>query len=76
MKFYRIVSDQVSYRSQLLKLQNLLELGDNVVPYQIAEELGNDVSAVFSVPTAIYCFLRAQHPVPDINVSIMIVYFE
>ncbi|KAK7604998.1 hypothetical protein V9T40_006184 [Parthenolecanium corni] len=65
----RVVSDQVSYRGQLLKLQTLLELGDNVVPYQIAEELGTDVSAVFSVPTAIYCFLRAQNPVPDINTS-------
>lgn len=30
--------------------------------------LGNDISALGSVPTAIYCFLKAQSEIPGIKV--------
>jgi hypothetical protein len=30
--------------------------------------LGNSVAALYSVPTAIFCFLRACTPIPEIEV--------
>lgn len=33
-------------------------------------ELGNGISAYESVPTAIFCFLRAQTEIPTVQVSI------
>ena len=55
---------------QLTKVQKLLELGESAINDSVIEELGNDVSAIYSVPTAIYCFLRAQQPIPNIEVNI------
>lgn len=36
---------------------------------EVDEKLGVNVSAHRSVPTALYCFLAAQKPIPEINVS-------
>ena len=63
-----MVPDEVCYCTQLVKLRRLLELGDEVTSHRVVEDLGNDIAAVYSVPTAIYCFLRAQQPIADINV--------
>lgn len=60
---------EYSYKNQLLKIHRLLELGDKAVPHLVVEKLGNSVSAMFSVPTAIYCFLRAQQSIADIEVT-------
>jgi len=51
--------DNRSYTSQLGKVKKLLE-EDNVTPNIVVEQLGNNVSAILSVPTAIYSFLCAQ----------------
>ena len=46
----------------------------DVAPELVVELLGNDVSAILSVPTAyFYCFLRAQQPIDGIEVSIEII---
>ncbi|XP_065207065.1 ADP-ribosylhydrolase ARH3-like isoform X2 [Planococcus citri] len=63
----KVVPDSASYFVQLTKVRKLLELGENAITDVVVEELGNDVSAIYSVPTAIYCFLRAQQPIPNIE---------
>lgn len=51
------------------KLQTIIDLlGKQDVPSEeIIEILGNNISAYESVPTAIYCFLRAQREIPQID---------
>lgn len=55
------------FHTQLLIMKKLLakEGGANV--HEVKESLGNDVTAIFSVPTAIFSFLRAQKPIPGIE---------
>ncbi|XP_064466133.1 ADP-ribosylhydrolase ARH3-like isoform X2 [Ornithodoros turicata] len=36
-------------------------------PAEIAKEIGNDITAQGSVPTAIYCFLRSQRPLSSLD---------
>jgi poly(ADP-ribose) glycohydrolase ARH3 len=46
----------------------LLEQGDKEpIPEKVIKELGNDISGLRSVPTAIFCFLRAQRPIDGIK---------
>lgn len=35
---------------------------------RVIYHLGNNISAFMSVPTAIFCFLRAQNEIPGIKV--------
>jgi ADP-ribosylglycohydrolase len=42
-----------------MKAKELLSRS-GVLDSEVQDELGNDISALGSVPTAIYCFLRAQ----------------
>lgn len=35
---------------------------------EVENVLGTSVAALYSVPTAVYCFLRAQQPIPNIEV--------
>lgn len=55
------------YVKKLEKVLELLEHGNSVEGEQVEEELGVDVSAHRSVPTAIYSFLRASKPIPSIE---------
>lgn len=56
------------YKSQLKFVRDLIsEGGDGPHDEKVVHLLGNDVSALHSVPTAIYCFLRAQRPVKNIE---------
>lgn len=71
----RVIPDSASYSVQLTKVRKLLELGENAINDSVVEELGNDVSAIYSVPTAIYCFLRAQQPIPNIEVNFLSFFF-
>lgn len=41
---------------------------DDLSDEEIVKHLGNSIAALHSVPTAIYCFLRAQHKIPGIEV--------
>ncbi|KAF2360533.1 ADP-ribosylation/Crystallin J1 [Trinorchestia longiramus] len=52
---------------KLRVLQDLLGRGDDVSRGEIKETLGNDISAIRSVPTAIYAFLRALQPIDGIE---------
>ncbi|KAL0111704.1 hypothetical protein PUN28_013121 [Cardiocondyla obscurior] len=56
------------YREQLNLAKNLLsEPGDDPNEQRVVEELGVNVSALESVPTAIFCFLRAQRRIKNIK---------
>lgn len=58
------------YREKLLTIQNLLQRTydeDDVLYDEILETLGNSISALESVPTAIYCFLKACSETPELK---------
>lgn len=60
------------YYSKLEAMENLLEKeekGDNILDEEVDKILGTSVTALHSVPTAIYCFLRAQKQIPKIEVT-------
>lgn len=54
------------YQNKFKVMMELLEKGD-VETEEVIEILGNGISAYESVPTAIYCFIRAQKEIPFIN---------
>lgn len=49
------------YREKLLLIENLIQrkYEANEIDDEVIETLGNDISALGSVPTAIFCFLKA-----------------
>ncbi|XP_072042743.1 ADP-ribosylhydrolase ARH3-like [Amphiura filiformis] len=56
------------YCHKLRVLKKFLEKADNGTDVRmddVVEHLGNRISAHYSVPTAIYCFLNAMHPMND-----------
>ena len=56
------------FKGQLGVVKKLLMLQDEGPHAQmVVDELGNEIIAVRSVPTAIYCFLRAQKPIKGIQ---------
>lgn len=56
------------YNVQLNLLKKMiLEKGEGPPPERVAKELGTDICALHSVPTAIFCFLRAQRPINGIQ---------
>lgn len=60
------IADAESYTKQLIEMQKLLvKKADDE---EVVETLGTSISALYSVPTAIYCFLRAQEGIPGIKV--------
>ncbi|XP_014215558.1 poly(ADP-ribose) glycohydrolase ARH3 isoform X2 [Copidosoma floridanum] len=57
------------YKKRLTLVKKLLseKNGNKPTPDQVVHELGNDITGVGSVPTAIFCFLRAQSPIEGIR---------
>lgn len=55
------------YVKKLERVLGLLECKDSVDADQVEEELGVDISAHKSVATAIYTFVRASNPIPNIE---------
>uniref|UniRef100_A0A146L887 ADP-ribosylhydrolase ARH3 n=2 Tax=Lygus hesperus TaxID=30085 RepID=A0A146L887_LYGHE len=55
-----------SYQKQLNFMQKLLNKNE-ADPEVVVEALGNTVLSLYSVPAAIYCFLRAQRPIEFIQ---------
>lgn len=47
-------------------------ISEEEIPHdvKVVQTLGHTTCALFSVPTAIYCFLRARNPLPEIKVYI------
>jgi hypothetical protein len=50
-------------------MQMLLNKQEGAHDEEVETILGNSVEALYSVPTAIFCFLRAYAPIPEIEVS-------
>lgn len=59
-------STPTRYVTQLQKIGKLLRKSPSEV--EVVNSLGNEVAALFSVPTAIYCFLRAFSDIPGMEV--------
>lgn len=55
------------YHKQLQSMMKLLSKQGGASLHEVRETLGNSVTAIWSVPTAIYSFLRAQSPIPGIE---------
>jgi len=62
------LDDPYSYQTQLKKMQKLLNKKEGADDEEVVRVLGNDLRALYSVPTAIFCFLRACAPIPKIEV--------
>ena len=60
--------DPYPYQTQLKKMQILLDKKEHADDEEVEKILGNSVAALYSVPTAIFCFLRACTPIPKIEV--------
>ncbi|CAL1279242.1 unnamed protein product [Larinioides sclopetarius] len=71
--------DNSPYCQSLKKIKEIyLQNQENISSEEIAEYLGNDVSAHKSVPTAIYSFLRGMKPLSDyecLNPFVRTLYF-
>lgn len=55
------------YKLKLDILQQLIASEENVTNEEVIRQLGNGIAALYSVPTAIFCFLRAQRPIKGIE---------
>jgi poly(ADP-ribose) glycohydrolase ARH3 len=62
------LDDPHPYQTQLKKMQVLLDKKEGALDEEVERSLGNSVAALYSVPTAIFCFLRACTPIPEIEV--------
>lgn len=60
---------ETSYVKKLEIVRSFLALNEPPHREEIEEVLGTAVSAHRSVPTALYCFLAAQKPIPEIEVG-------
>jgi hypothetical protein len=49
-------------------MQVLLDKKEDAHDEEVERTLGTSVAALYSVPTAIFCFLRACTPIPEIDV--------
>lgn len=59
-----------AYEEKLKIVENLLKKDHHEdIHEEIIFTLGNGINAFESVPTAIYCFLRAQTEIPGIKVT-------
>ncbi|XP_078035897.1 ADP-ribosylhydrolase ARH3 isoform X2 [Augochlora pura] len=62
------LSEPKPYKTQLNVLKSLITTeGEGPHEETVALKLGTNISALYSVPTAIFCFLRAQQPINGIE---------
>ncbi|KOX68946.1 Poly(ADP-ribose) glycohydrolase ARH3 [Melipona quadrifasciata] len=62
------LSEPQPYKMQLRVMKSLMSEDDqNLSDERVIQKLGNSVAALYSVPTAIFCFLRAQKPITGIQ---------
>lgn len=66
--YFRTDNVEMPYVEQLKILKNLL-MTENLDDEVVIDLLGNSIRAQFSVPTALFCFLRAQQPIESIQVK-------
>lgn len=60
--------NETPYKNQLKQVFRLLR-ADEPTDQEIVHVLGNKANALYSVPTAIYCFLKGQNKIKGIEVS-------
>lgn len=62
------LSEPQPYKVQLCMVKSLIsEDSEGLHDEKVIQKLGNSVAALYSVPTAIFCFLRAQKPITGIQ---------
>ncbi|KAG7202304.1 hypothetical protein KM043_018636 [Ampulex compressa] len=63
------ISEAQPYKLQLDVVKTLISESDWGGPHatNVMQELGNSVAALYSVPTAIFCFLRTQKPIAEVK---------
>ena len=63
------LSEPQPYKVQLCTVKSLISENDDESLHdeKVIQKLGNSVAALYSVPTAIFCFLRAQKPITGIQ---------
>ena len=62
------LSEPQPYKVQLRVVKSLISENDEGLhDEKVTQKLGNSVAALYSVPTAIFCFLRAQKPIAGIQ---------
>ena len=64
------IEDTTPYQTQLETIQKMLSPKeyDIITEDEVVALLGNNIDALHSVPTAIYCYLRAQDKIPNVDV--------
>lgn len=66
--FNSLELDEGRYKDQLCAIKELISKDDICLhDEKVVETLGVNLNALYSVPTAIFCFLRAQRPIKDIR---------
>nr|CAD7392260.1 unnamed protein product [Timema cristinae] len=63
------LEDPTPYQTQLKHMQRLLSKEGGAHNEEVQTVLGNRIAALYSVPTAIFCFLRAQECIEGIQVD-------
>lgn len=55
------------YKERLCIIKEMISMDDGPHDEKVVHELGIGFSGLYSVPTAIFCFLRAQKPIVGIS---------
>jgi poly(ADP-ribose) glycohydrolase ARH3 len=70
MKKIETKRNDAPYCESLNKIKDIyLKNKEDISASEIAKYLGNEISALRSVPTAVYSFLRGMKPIPDFECS-------
>ena len=66
--FRFLVKDVKLYQKQLNEIKRILKLPQEPSDEEIINVLGHSIAALYSVPTAIYCFLKSNKKIAGIQV--------
>lgn len=69
MFFYSLVMNEESFHKQIQHIRDLLKKQAPPSDEEVLNKLGHSNRALYSVPTAIYCFLRACKQIDEIKTS-------
>lgn len=61
------VDSEPTFEKQLLVMKDLLNKDGHPSDEEVVNKLGHSVAALYSVPTAVFSFLKAQNEIPDIK---------
>lgn len=63
-----MITSEQSFHKQITHIRDLLNK-KNVSDEEVLNKLGHSKRALYSVPTAIYCFLRSSQQIEEINTN-------